>query len=88
MDGSFQRDCSEQTAREIDEEVKAFLDRCYAEAKQILQTHRDQLDSVTAELLQKETLDGATFYGLIGRAEPKVIEPSVLTGANGQADAA
>src|SRR3989442_12202180 len=29
----MQRECSEQTAREIDEEVKVLLDRCYAEAK-------------------------------------------------------
>ncbi|MEW6160818.1 MAG: ATP-dependent zinc metalloprotease FtsH, partial [Verrucomicrobiota bacterium] len=52
QDGSFQRDCSEQTAREIDEEVKKILDRAYLEAKNILTSHRDQLESVTAELLR------------------------------------
>jgi cell division protease FtsH len=88
MDGTFQRDCSEQTAREIDEEVKAFLDRCYAEAKEILQTHRDQLETVAAELLQRETLDRETFYGLIGKSEPIVIQPPALVTGNGQADAA
>jgi len=35
-DGPIQRDCSEQTAREIDEEVKTILDNAYADAKQIL----------------------------------------------------
>jgi cell division protease FtsH len=65
--GAFQRDCSEQTARQIDEEVKRILERAYEEAKQILQTHRDQLELVSGELLTRETLDGETFYKLIGR---------------------
>jgi cell division protease FtsH len=65
----MQRDCSEQTAREIDEEVKKLLDRCYAEAKEILSLHRDQLETVTTELLARETLDGAEFYKLVGRGD-------------------
>jgi cell division protease FtsH len=74
-DGGFQRDCSEQTAREMDEEVRAILDRAYAEAKQCLTAHRDQLERVTAELLAKETLDGAEFYQMVGRPKPCAKEP-------------
>jgi cell division protease FtsH len=70
-DGYFQRDCSEQTAREVDEEVKQLLDLAYSEAKEILKTHRDQLNLVSAELLERETLDGQTFYALIGLPMPK-----------------
>ncbi|MHB8521923.1 MAG: ATP-dependent zinc metalloprotease FtsH [Limisphaerales bacterium] len=69
-DGSFQRDCSEQTAREIDEEVKKLLDHSYTEAKETLSAHRDQLDRVANELLQRETMDGATFRSLIGQSAP------------------
>jgi cell division protease FtsH len=69
-DGSFQRDCSEQTAREIDEEVKKILDRAYEEAKEILMGHRDQLELVTNELLKRETLDAAAFNQLIGKSTP------------------
>jgi cell division protease FtsH len=71
MDGTLQRDCSEQTAREIDEEVKKFLDRSYVEAKDILNAHRDQLESVAKELLHRETLDRTAFYSLVGKAPPK-----------------
>jgi cell division protease FtsH len=71
----MQRDCSEQTAREIDEEVKKLLDRCYAEAKEILTQHRDQLEKATAELLARETLEGAEFYKLVGKEMPRVKEP-------------
>ncbi|MFN3409811.1 MAG: cell division protein FtsH, partial [Limisphaerales bacterium] len=74
-EAGFQRDCSEQTAREMDEEVKAILDRAYQEAKQCLTAHRDQLERVTAELLAKETLDGPEFYQMVGRPMPCAKEP-------------
>jgi len=66
-DGTFQRDCSEKTAEEIDLEVRAILDRAYAEAREILSLHRDQMELVAAELLQRETLDAETLNRLIGR---------------------
>jgi cell division protease FtsH len=65
-DGSFQRDCSEQTAQLIDAEVKKILDLAYAESKEILTGHRDQLELVTQKLLESESLDAATFQALIG----------------------
>jgi cell division protease FtsH len=67
IDGTFQRDCSEQTAQEIDEEVKRILNEAYHQAKTILQEHRAQLETVTQKLLETETLDGETFNRLIGR---------------------
>ena len=70
-DAPLQRDSSEVTAREIDEEVKKMLARAYAEAKEILTTHRDQLEQVTAELLQNETLTGEEFYRMIRMPRPR-----------------
>ena len=72
----LQRDCSEQTARDIDEEVKRILDTCYAEAKEILTAHRADLQRVVAELLKRETLDGEMLYKLIGKEMPKAKEPA------------
>ena len=71
QDGSFQRDCSERTAQQIDDEVKNILDQTYADAKDILTVHRDQLDAVSAELLKRETLDAEGFRELIGGREPR-----------------
>jgi cell division protease FtsH len=65
-DGTLQSDCSPQTARDIDNEVKKLLDTAYLEAKSILIGHRDKLDLVAQELIQRETLDGATFRQLLG----------------------
>jgi cell division protease FtsH len=66
VDGTFQRDCSEQTAQLIDAEVKKILAQGYAEATEILSSHRDQLELVTQKLLENETLDAAAFQSLIG----------------------
>jgi cell division protease FtsH len=70
-DGALQRDCSEDTARVIDGEVKRILDEAYAEARHIVAAHRDQLELVTTELLKRETLDGAAFYNLLGMPVPR-----------------
>jgi cell division protease FtsH len=70
QDFQLQRDCSEETAREIDEEVKKMLDQAYQQAKETLSAHRDQLEHVAVELLKAESIDGPTFYRLVGREVP------------------
>jgi len=77
MENNMQRDCSEATAQMIDLEVKKILDRAYAEAKEVLTIHRDQLELVTNELLKRETLDGAAFNELIGRKDEKTVPSPV-----------
>ena len=64
-DEVLQRDCSEQTAREIEQEVRQILDTGYAEAKSLLTEHRDQLEHVAAVLLEKETLDADSLRTLV-----------------------
>jgi cell division protease FtsH len=82
-ESQIQRDCSEQTAREIDEEVRRLLAESYDQAKEILSTHRDELESVTAKLLESEAMDGETFYRLVGRKEPAAgdSDPEVIAGS-------
>ncbi|MHB1562090.1 MAG: ATP-dependent zinc metalloprotease FtsH, partial [Isosphaeraceae bacterium] len=70
QDGAIQRDCSEQTAREIDEEVKAILADAYESAQQILGAHRDQLERIAGELLRRETLDEQAFRALLDGPPP------------------
>jgi cell division protease FtsH len=71
VNGVFQRDCSEETAREIDEEVKKLLDMAYGDAKAILEQHRNELALVAGELLERETLDAAAFKKLLEREPAK-----------------
>ncbi|MBV8814615.1 MAG: ATP-dependent zinc metalloprotease FtsH [Verrucomicrobia bacterium] len=74
----IQRDCSEETAKVIDEEVRKLLALAYQKANETLSVHRDQLERVTAELLKSETIDGPTFYKLLGKEVPAVKEPVAL----------
>jgi cell division protease FtsH len=81
----IQRDCSEQTAREMDEEVKQLLGDAYDQAKEALVSHRDQLELVATELLKSETIDGPTFYSLVRQEMPPLKDPSQLAAAAGSA---
>jgi cell division protease FtsH len=59
------REVSEQTAREIDEEVRTIIDYCYARAKDIIVQNRDTLVAVAQALLEYETLDGTHILEII-----------------------
>ena len=59
------REVSEQTAREIDEEVRSIIDVCYARAKEIITQNRDKLVALAEALLEYETLDAAEIVEII-----------------------
>jgi len=50
------RNYSEQTAREIDQEIKNLVDSGYTLAKKIIEANRELLGRITKELLAKEVL--------------------------------
>ena len=52
---------SEKVAGTIDEEVKTVIDSAYNKALELLNTHRDKLDAVTAFLLEHENMTGDQF---------------------------
>jgi cell division protease FtsH len=52
------RDYSEQTAQEIDREVRRIVDECYGNAKELIMTHKDKLEIIANSLLEYETLEG------------------------------
>jgi cell division protease FtsH len=52
------QDFSENTAVEIDREVKRILDKAYAHAKEIITAHKSSLDRIARKLLERETLEG------------------------------
>lgn len=55
---------SEETANEIDEEIKALIEEAYKSAEEILSTHLEQLNAVAEGLLAIETLDNEQFTAL------------------------
>ena len=66
-DFGHQRDYSEQVAFEIDEEMKRIVDEKYEEAKNLLSSHRDMLEAIAKELLDKETIDAEEFQDIMDR---------------------
>ncbi|GFP31985.1 cell division protease FtsH [Candidatus Hakubella thermalkaliphila] len=49
-------DYSEQVAFEIDKEIRRIVDEAYNKAEDILEEHRDKMDLLAGELMEKETL--------------------------------
>ena len=55
---------SEYMAGEIDKEVKAIIDRCYADARAIILAHEDVLHASAKLLMEKEKISGEEFDAL------------------------
>jgi cell division protease FtsH len=70
-------DFSEETLREIDLEIKRFIDASYKRALDILKAQKDNLELLATTLLEKETLDVKEIRKLLGYDEEK---PAATTG--------
>jgi cell division protease FtsH len=67
------RDFSDDTAKQIDYEVRKFVDAAYKSAYEILDSHHDVMHRMATALLERETLD-AVEIGLI--IEGKELPPA------------
>ncbi|RRA47712.1 ATP-dependent zinc metalloprotease FtsH [Acidipila sp. EB88] len=63
------RDFSEETARQIDAEVRSKVDTAYQSAYHILDTKQDAMHRMATALLERETLDGAEIRMIIDGQE-------------------
>jgi cell division protease FtsH len=58
---------SEDTSREIDQEVRTILDNAYSTAKQLLEDNRDILEAMKDALMEYETIDADQVDDLMAR---------------------
>ena len=65
------KEYSEATARELDQEVKRFIDDAYGKVKEMLSANEDRLRTLAKALLEKETLEGDEIRRLLGLPEKK-----------------
>jgi cell division protease FtsH len=80
--GLLQRpEYSEETARQVDEEIKKILKEAYDRAVDVLREHRDGLDRVAHDLLEKEEVPGKEVLALVGVVKPQVPLEEVLSGS-------
>jgi cell division protease FtsH len=65
------RDFSEETARQIDLEVRRLIDEAYQSARTIIEAHQEAMHRIAAALLERETIDAEEVKMLIeGRELP------------------
>jgi cell division protease FtsH len=62
------RSHSEQTAREIDQEVRRIVDAAMEAVRRILESRRAALEAVTARLMESEVIDGDELRRLVEAA--------------------
>ncbi|MBP9761497.1 ATP-dependent zinc metalloprotease FtsH [Candidatus Saccharibacteria bacterium] len=68
-----EREYSDETAKLIDDEVKALINEAAVRAREVIKANRKQLDRLKDALLQKETVDAAEVAVLFeGSHLPKV----------------
>jgi cell division protease FtsH len=72
------KDYSEQTAVEIDEEVRRLVTEAYTESKTLLEKNRDVLDSFAMMLLEKETMDDPEIEAMIASVHFPIQEAPVI----------
>jgi cell division protease FtsH len=70
---------SEQTAQQIDTEVRRLIDEGYQLAKKLIEENRDKLDLIASALLEYETLDGKQVGDIVrtGKFTPTEQPPDV-----------
>jgi len=68
---SQRKHVSEQTAEEIDREVRAIIDSCYGRAKRLLEENRDKLDMMAEALMQYETIDASQIDDIMAGHKPR-----------------
>jgi len=65
------KEYSEDTAREIDQEVKRLVDDSYNKVRGLLSGNQDRLKTLAAALLEKETIEGDEIRRILGLPEKK-----------------
>jgi cell division protease FtsH len=56
---------SEEIAAKIDATVREIINRCYLQAKEILEENRLILERVVDMLIEQETIDGDVFRSIV-----------------------
>ena len=69
-------DYSDEIAREIDDEIRRFVEEAHQTAKDILAERREGLDRISKILLERETIEAEQFVALLdGKSEEDVFPP-------------
>jgi cell division protease FtsH len=71
---------SEETTREIDEEVKKMLDDAYSVAESVIKDHKLEIEQLVVALKRFETLSGEEIDQVLNGVSVEVLRPEEETG--------
>jgi cell division protease FtsH len=77
-----QRNYSEQTAREVDEEIRRIIQEAFDKAYHVLLQNKTRLIMISERLIKEETLEGPIFEALFNQPidNGQYESPSILAG--------
>jgi cell division protease FtsH len=77
-----QRNYSEQTAREVDEEIRRIIQDAFDKAYHVLQQNKTRLIMISERLIKEETLEGPLFESLFNQPidNGQYESPSIFAG--------
>ena len=81
-DISEERDYSERTAEEIDDEVRRLIDEAHVRCRNVINEHRDKLDLLAARLIDVETVEGDDLLAILGPWEGRPLPGDLDYGHN------
>ena len=72
------RAVSEETSQAIDREVKEIVEGAHEQALSLLKNNRELLETITAQLLETEVIEGETLYALLGQVKAVAEVPKTV----------
>ena len=88
---TFTKPFSEQTAHEIDQEVRRLIDEAAALASEIIDRERDNIERLADMLIEKETIFAEDMESVLGKSSQQTskeeIENATVKGATDRGDA-
>ncbi len=70
------KNISEATMQKVDTEIRHIIDQQYALARDLIETHRDKIEAMTAALLEWETIDADQINDIMAGNPPRPPKPS------------
>ena len=58
-------DISDEISKQIDEQVRNIVKKCYEETLELVAKHRNAMDRLVEILIEKETMDGDEFCKIL-----------------------
>ena len=80
LGGDSQLICSQETAAQVDEEVRSLIHAAHAEASRILRENARQLNELATTLLERESITGDEFMEILERCDEQALLAAAMPG--------